>query len=373
MPENIIALFPDCTPECLWQRVLVALMILLCLLLVVTLVTIHLRLRNNRTRKQWLSKEKRWEPLLMEYLSGDLPAESIRKKINTRDRLRFLKFLVKYADRLREHERQLLNDLAQPFLSDLLPGVRSKDIGHRAQAIRILGTLGMPQYQNILMRTLRDDTLVVRMVAAQTLIHNEKTRDAHTLLGHLNYFDNVSEDYLASLLAKAGNTAGPDMRTFLAHKDNPTKLRAIAANALFYMNDSAATHIASSVLAPHIPPRLMLPCLNIISVWGSPEHAPAVRKLFPIKTTSILASACRALGKVGDVSDVPRLLKSMDHPSPWVNMAAAHALGDLAESDKLIPYLYGEPIKAELARMVMQESVDNELPWEDRQINEQAG
>jgi hypothetical protein len=373
LPESILALFPGCSPECLWQRVLVTFIILLGILFIVTLVTIHLRLRNNRTSKQWLNKEEMWEPRLMDYLAGEVSADEFRDEINHRDQLRFLKFLVKYADRLREHERQLLNDLAEPYLEGLLPGTRSDNIGDRAQAIRILGTLGLPQYQNTLMRTLRDDTLVVRMVAAQTLIHNEKSRDAHTLMGHLNYFDDVSEDYLASLLAKAGNTAGPNMRTFLAHKDNPTELRAIAAHALYYMNDSAATHIASSLLAPHIPPRLMLPCLNIISVWGSPEHAPSVRKLFPIKTTRILASACRALGKVGDQSDIPSLLKSMQHPSPWVNMAAAHALGDLNASDKLIPYLYGEPIRAELARMVMQECIDNEIPWEERPASKQAG
>ncbi len=368
-----MSLFPECSPECLWQRVLVVLIVLLGILLIVSLMTLYLRLRNNKTSKQWFHKEQLWEPHLLDYLAGDLSADHFRREVDRGNRLRFLRFLVKYADRLREHERQLLNDLAKPFLDDLLPGVQGENIGIRAQSIRILGTLGLPQYQNILMRTLRDDTLVVRMVAAQTLIHNEKTRDAHTLLGHLDYFDNVSEDYLASLLAKAGNTAGPDMRTFLSHQDNPTKLRAIAANALYYMNDSAATHIASSVLAPHIPPRLMLPCLNIISVWGSPEHAPSVRKLFPIKTTSILASACRALGKVGDTSDVPRLLKSMEHPSPWVNMAAAHALGDLNESDKLIPYLDADPIRAELVRLVMQDSIDNEIPWEERTFREQAG
>ncbi len=47
MPDNIMALFPDCSPECLWQRVLVAFIVLLAILFVVILVTIHLRLRNN--------------------------------------------------------------------------------------------------------------------------------------------------------------------------------------------------------------------------------------------------------------------------------------------------------------------------------------
>jgi len=370
LPEKLMTLLNSYLPDCIWIRIFLAVILLICILLVIVLVAANVRHRKNTTTEQSLNREQRWEPRLIKFLAGDLLATEITAQIPDGDHLHFLRFLAKHADRTIAPQRQLLNDLALPFLESLMPGIRSNNIGDRAQAVRILGTLGLPKYQSVLMRTLRDDTLVVRMVAAQTLIHNEKTRDAHTLLGHLNYFDNVSEDYLASLLAKAGNTAGPDMRSFLALKDNPTKLRAIAANALYYLNDSAATNVAASILAPHIPPRLMLPCLNIISIWGRPEHAPVVRKLFPIQTTSILASACRALGKVGDNSDVPHLLKSMEHPSPWVNLAAAQALGDLNESDKLIPYLERSPIKAELARLVMQESIDNEIPWEERTISE---
>ncbi len=343
-----------------WLWLGIAVGILMILLLCVLALSIGLRLRNNKRSQQWRRIENKWQPLLLDYLAGDISSEIFHQEISRPDQSVFIELLARFAAQVQGHERSMLEDLATPFLKSLATDTKNSQTGKRARAVRLIGILGLPTYKDAMIVALKDPELPVRMAAAQALIHNKRCQDVDAILENLERFEEVTDNYMSSLLASAGHEAQPYMRIFMAMPDPPASLRAIAARALLLMKDFEAAGIAAEIITPSIPPQLLLSCLGILAEMGEDTHAPSIRKLLPMNDPNVLAAICRALGQVGDQQDYETFHFCMKHPSPWVNLSAAQAFGSLGAAKELHEYLESDPRRRELALEILTSTVEEE-------------
>ena len=358
--ESLISLSDPGSP---WFWLGVAVLLLGVLLVAVMGLAVKLRLSNNRRSAHWGQVESKRQPQLLDYLAGDLYIDEIHKDLSRRDEPVFIELLARYAGQVQGHERSMIEDLAAPLLSSIAQKASSKKTGIRARAVRLLGILGLPRYRDTIIFALNDSQLPVRMAAAQALIHNPNCQDVEAVLDHLDQFDEVTDNYMSSLLACAGIEAQPYMRIFMAMTDPPPALRAIAARALLLMKDYEAAEMVSEIISPEMPPRLMITCFDILAELGNTTHAQSIRNLLPLNEAPAFAAACRALGQIGNESDLPTLVLGMEDPSPWVNLAAGRALGNLKAVKELEHFLDEDFLRAELAREIL-DSIIIEQPEE---------
>ncbi len=336
-----------------WFWLGVAVLLLGVLLLAVIGLAIHLRLGNNQKSAHWKRVENKRQPQLLDYISGDISAATIHQDLSSGDKRVFTQLLARFATQVQGHERAMLEELAVPLLDSLASGTKSKKSGTRARCVNLLGTLGLPKYREEIVGAIKDPQLPVRMAAVQALILNPRCQEVDTVLDHLNLFEEVTDNYMSSLLASAGIESQPYMRIFMAMPDPPAQLRAIAARALLLMKDYEAADMVAEIISCEMPSSLLIPCLDILAEMGNCTHAPAIRNLLPLDDTPVFSAACRALGQVGDENDFPVLISGMNHSSPWVNLAAAQALGNLDAVDELLDFVDKDSLRAELAREVL--------------------
>ena len=90
---------------------------LLGLVIFLSVLTVLLRLRNERVDRHWASLQERWEPLLLDALSQPENLEALWDQVGEADHLLFLEFVLQYAQRLGGTEWETLKLAAAPYLS----------------------------------------------------------------------------------------------------------------------------------------------------------------------------------------------------------------------------------------------------------------
>ncbi|MBT8396176.1 MAG: hypothetical protein KJN92_04385, partial [Gemmatimonadetes bacterium] len=124
----------------------ITIVVLMTMAVAAAVVTFLLRLRNEKEDRLWARLNATWEPILLDSLSDAEKLPDLWKQVEERNQLRFLEFVLQYAQRLGGEERDVLKKAAAPFLDGVLPLLRNRRIGIRARAVQTLGTLGLPEY-----------------------------------------------------------------------------------------------------------------------------------------------------------------------------------------------------------------------------------
>ncbi len=300
-----------------------------------------LRSRNDHKAARWRRLEGRWETKTLEVVTETAPAQAAWDLVDPKDQLRFVSFLLRFARRLTGTERKRVDDLAAPYLDQLLPQLTARQPERRARAIQTLATLGQRRYHTQIERSLSDPSPLVSMVAARSLARRESPDFAVSILGHLHRFGHWRPSFLASMLASVGPAVAPALRTALGDPSFDPKVRGVAADALRELNDYSAGDVAAQVLATTVDRDLLVATLGLLSHVGRAEHLPAVRAHLESTEPIVRARVASALGRIGGPDDIAKLTAAFDDPSPWVALRAAEALherrdpvlSELAESN----------------------------------------
>lgn len=346
-------------------------------------LAIKYRRQNDRMAARWARLEAEWEPLVVAVLDGDRTAEDMAAHVDRKDRLYFVDFLTRFAKRLRGETRDQLDALALPYLDAVGAHLTYPAPAQRARAVQALGLLGFTHFADRLVTALDDESPLVAMLAARALSRRDHPQYVGAVIDRLYRFDNWSPRFLASMLAAVGPDAVPQLRTAYADSARPPQTRAVAAEALRWLNDIPAVDIAARVLeeefererpgdAPPTPANreetagddalnarrdLAASSLRLLRNLGRPEHARKARDLCASPDFVVRAFALRALGRIGDASDVSRLEGALEDESVWVVLHAAHALRELGAETKLRDIAARPHPRADIARQVLAEGV----------------
>lgn len=322
---------------------------------VFALVTLWLRYGNVRKARRWERLETAWQPLVLGVLDGQVTAEQVWAAVAPKDRLYFVAYLVRLAQRVRGEERTALSRLSRPFLGEVAGKVDRGDAERRARAVQTLAILDLDEYAATIIGALDDRSPLVAMVAARALASEEHAGFAPHILKRLHRFEGWETAFLASMLASMGSEVAPQIDAVLADDTRPARVRAIAADALRRLNYLQAADTAARVLETASDMELLTSTLRLIARVGRPEHGDAVRSLIDHPQMPVRAQAAAALGQLGTPQDVSLLLMALDDPSVWVAMHAARALRNVGAESMLRSTATSQHPRAEVAREALAE------------------
>src|SRR5262245_40360432 len=105
---------------------ILATLALLCASCVFGAATVFLRLRHLRTQRRRRRLEAQWGPSILAVLARDLPSQQLRAQVAQADRLFFVDFVMRHAERLKGTERALACELAAPYLDGIAERCRAR-------------------------------------------------------------------------------------------------------------------------------------------------------------------------------------------------------------------------------------------------------
>ncbi len=342
------------------EFVLLALILSVAALLGMTVLfavnTVVLRYRNASRARRLAALEQRWEPLIVEFSSGSLPASEVWKTVARDERTHFVRVVMRYAGRVRGSARDRLDALVQPFLEDFAKLLGKSGMEDQALVIRVIGYSGLDRFEGEVVGALDNPSPLVSMVAAQTLAQSGGARYASDILGRLDRYRSWSPSFLAALLASMGADAASRLRLLYADRSEPAWKRAVVADALRWLHDPEAKTVAARVLEEEVDRNLTSQSLRLLANLGGPGDGAAVIPLLDSDDFAVRASAVRTVGQLGVKQTAPRLEQALrDDESRWVALHAARALGELGELDVLKSLADSRHLKARLARQVLAE------------------
>ena len=288
--------------------------------------SVLLRVRNNRIDRQWARLAARWDPVMLDVLSGAAPVDALEALVPREDSRRFVEYLMRYARRIRGAERVLITGLAGPHLYVVSGDLANGNVERRAQAAHMLGELGPIRYRSELLTALDDPAPVVVMIAAKALSRDYRADDAPRLIESVSRLSLLTSRMLVAMLHQLGPQAAWAFRQTLADPRQPAKPRAVAAKVLAGFNDQASADIAAAVLDQTNDVDLRVAALQVIERVGTADHLPLARRLTKDPEPAVRGSAIKILGTQGNEADVPLLVDALEDPVSWVAIHAAEGL-----------------------------------------------
>jgi HEAT repeat protein len=288
--------------------------------------SVVLRAKNNRIARQWTKLEARWDPVMLDILSGSAPVEALEALVGREDGRRFVEYLMRYARRIRGAERVLITGLAGPYLYLVSGDLANGNVERRARAAQMLGELGPVRYRDDLFAALGDSAPLVVMIAAVALSRHYRAADVLRLIQSVNRLSLLTNRMLVSMFQRLGPQSAWAFRQTLADRTQSAKLRAVAARVLANFNDQEAVDIAATVVEDADDVDLRVAALQVLERVGSVEYLPLARRLVKDPIAAVRGSAIRILGTQGGADDIPILVDALEDPVSWVAIHAAEGL-----------------------------------------------
>jgi HEAT repeat protein len=318
-------------------------------------LALALRVDNEAKARRWERLVGRWEPAMLEILAGAAPPEAIHERVDRKDAPLFLSFLLGYARRLRGEEQELVREMAEPYLPVVVPMVQRGTTESRGNAVLMLARMGLPRYAGVVASALDDESPIVAMIAARSLVRPGHEEHFPRVLAHLPRFAHWSRSFLSGMLSTGGALVAPLLRDVLEDRERDPLVRAVASDALRELNDLPSVEVAVHVLPEETDRELVAGCLRILKHLGHAGHVSLVRGMVANLDPVIRAAAVSTLGAIGGKAEIPILQAQLDDTSFWVSLEAARglmALGDYATLHRLAA---SEGPWSTLARQVLAE------------------
>lgn len=339
------------------NRLLLALIVYLFLLLLVALSLVLFTLRLHHSNKQksmmWQQLEDRWEPLLMEILAQEQWPDSFHKLVAEGEELFFIDFLMRYAEKLSGKSRQAIADLAQPYLPQLAQRAAVGDAEQRARALLTLSTLAPHIYEEQIVAALDDESPLVCMLATRSLADTNATEYTALILDKITRFKAWSQSYLVSTLVSLACKEPTILHQHLTESERPDWVRIIILKALTELNDWQAMPLAVEFLNTDQDRELQAAALQFITRLGHGGLLDLIRKKCHSEDFVIRLHAIKALAQLGNLEDQALLETLMLDPSQWIAYQAAFALKKTSNFDSLMRIAHSDHERAALAEQVL--------------------
>jgi len=344
------------------EPALLALVVVAATLFVVTLVfsayAIVLRFENERRDRRREALWERWRTALLDAVADPDKVPTLHQLVEPRRRIHFVGFVLQFARRMRGEETALLRSIVGPYLGLIAERVQSKRSEVRARAAQTLGTLGLPDHEDLVIAALDDPSPLVAMVAARALAKEGDPTYGDAVLARVHRFSDWNRPYLASMLAAMGPELAPGLRRGLADREATPATRAVMCQALRLRSDFEAGDVAAEVAAETDDRELLAEALRLLAQLGRPSHLPVVRALAESSDEVVRAQALRALGHLGGEDEIGTLAGALDDEFAWAALYAARGLRESGGRQLLLSARAEGGRRGRLAAQVLAEQRD---------------
>jgi HEAT repeat protein len=287
-----------------------------------------LRRSNNRKAAHWRALESNWGAAV-EAIAHGAPDETLHSIVRASERLVLLDFLYKTnIGEARPARRDLIADLARPYLPELARRVGTGDVWQRARAIRTLAELGGREHRDVIIAALDDPAPHVALTAARTYARLA-LGPIDPLLDRIERYQGWDRRLLRLTLTFLGSEAADTLHDRLADPQVAPRIRAVLADALADLRYEGANDTAADVLTLEEDVDLRAAALRVIRGEVSERQRMIVRDLCASPDAIVRAQAVACLARIArpyDASDIAELQRALQDFSPWVVLNAKRGL-----------------------------------------------
>jgi HEAT repeat protein len=296
--------------------------LLLTLLLALQIIRLRVALRRRQARQA--RALARWRPILAAAIAGEAPRDL--PLLSRAERLPFIKLWVHLQSSLRGDAAAALNDIARRLH---LERDAQAMLLRRARAERLLATLMLghlrlrdawPQLQRMAAST-ADPTLA--LTALWALVRTDPESAAAYLVPLFVEREDWAMSHVAGVLKEA---AGPVAAVLLERL--PSLPRDRLARAL-RIADALRVEVPDALLERALDDPSVAVITAALRLVNLPDSRARVRALLAHEDWQVRVQAAKALGRIGERSDVDRLAALLADREWWVRYRAAEALVEL--------------------------------------------
>jgi HEAT repeat protein len=307
-----------------WTGIICFIMAALLVLLVVLMRISWLD--DQRRKKRFL---KKWRPLLDASARGNIPRKF--PFLFRADRLYFLEYWNYLQDKSDPASRDNLNKAASQLGMDRVARhlMRSRFLWRQLLGITTLGHLrDEHSYQELHELAMSDDP-VVSLSASRSLVQMRPQEAISAIVPTMSTRYGWAPARVASLLTEAGtqNVCGP-LTEALAKADDVHKIRLI--HYIGATECPGAMDAVRAILGEHRTDRNIRGEESVVTaalkILNGPRDAELARPYLGHPNWHIRMEAIRTVGRIGDESDVKRLVMLLKDDHWWVRYRAAQAL-----------------------------------------------
>jgi hypothetical protein len=293
----------------------------LTLLLAAQIIALRIGLRRQQRLEQACIRQ--WRPLLNAALAHDAPAAP--PQLRTKEQVVFLKLWVHLQASLRGEAHDTLNAFARRLGCDAIAR-RLLARGNRAErllATLVLGYLRDPEAWQPLRKAANDADGVAASNAFWALVRIDAPRAAQEMtLAFIARRDWPVAQIVNILQDARESFAGPLVRALSAIDESllPRTLR---------IAESLRIAIPPVLLASLLAHESVAVIIAALRIAHAPESLPAIRRHLAHPDWQVRVNVAKALGRIGERSDIDSLRLLLADPQWWVRYRTAQALADM--------------------------------------------
>lgn len=298
-------------------------------------LSVYFQRQQRRQERAQLELNAQLTPLIVACLFQNQAPERVWEAVPKGQERMFVEMLYRYQQRLKGGVNQKLQRLSEPYLPILAAQLQHSQPEMRALALKLLVNFQEHRYLPALARALKDPSPLVVNIAFQALSQSHIVGYHRELLAALPRVENLSANYLASLLAHKGPVLSPGLRALFANREATPHLRGVAAKTLLLLNDLAAVDVALQLIQTEVNADICVPALKLLEKLSPGDFSAQILPLWQSPDFAVRAYALKALARLGREKHLPLLLAGLADPSPWVARQAAQALSELRQKSLL--------------------------------------
>lgn len=306
--------------------------LLLTVSLLLVLYVIYLRgvqIFSDGRRKYLM---ERWEPLLLDFMSGELSVEDAGKQMVHADYELLGEILIEYSQDIKGQALERMISLWRRLGFDVysMERLKSRSAWRRAYGATMLGIMRDIRVTPELIKLLQDRAPIVTFAAAKALARIGVKRELAKILDVVATSKSWSEDQFAEIILNFGPDIAEDLVRLCDDPRVPAKRLVFIIDVLGFLRFQGAYETLAK-LAEKGEKEVRIRALKALGEIGFPECWSFLVGLLADKAWEIRSQAAKALGKLGHERAIPGLINALDDEVWWVRFNAAVALAKLGD------------------------------------------
>lgn len=292
----------------------------LCLALVLAIVIIALRAALARQRKAADLVDRIWTPLLARIIAGD-PIEPL-PPLGRGEYFLFLRVWIHVQASIRGDATLALNEMAIRLRCDRVARefLLSRNRSRQLVGVLVLGYLRSASAWPMLMDLTHARDSATSLLAVWAMVRIDPAAGLQHAIRQIIVRDDWPLTRLVTILAEARQNCSDAVTREMPMVDTAHLPRALA------LAEALKIALPAPLLAEMLHSESIDVLLSALRVVATPELLPIVRSLVGHPDWRVRLQVSKAIGRIGDESDLIRLQKMLGDPAWWVRYRTAQVI-----------------------------------------------
>lgn len=297
------------------------------------ILMISFRLAYIREKNYQLRQSDLWEPVILSYLSEELPISGAIKELNlkSRDRYYFAEFISDYITNLAGDEYDKLIALFKElkFTDWEIKRLKKRNLWERVAALNQLGIIKDAKAAPYLRANLNDPLPLISFAAAQSLASMrdpDSYEDIAKLLLKTSPWNRIRA---AEVFLEYGRSSVTKLTKFLYDPDIESIRKALVIDVFSEFKEDAVAGELLGLARASTDPNIKTSIIKYLGQISYLDSEDFLLESLNDPNWITRSQAAKSLGLIGDPEVIDRIVPLLSDDIWWVRYNAASALGDI--------------------------------------------